>query len=143
MTDEIFGVARNAPWYVLLSAGIFGAIFLGGYVKRFLSKEGVNTADDKATVNSIVIYKGLVEDYKAQLIIERESRQTAEGKYDSLLENYAKLSGEIAALRLTVQHQADQISAQNEQLDRQDKTILELRDQIQTLTGKYYVQPQV
>lgn len=138
MTEEILAVAKGAPWYVMLAGALFGAVILGGYVKRFLSKEGVNAADDKATVASIAIYQKLVDELKEQLKMEREGRQTAEAKHDELLKNYASLTGEVAALRLTVEHQTAQITEQNEELVRQAETINSLRDQIQALTGRYH-----
>ncbi|MBD4207877.1 hypothetical protein [Staphylococcus aureus] len=138
MTGEILDVAKGMPWYATLAGALLGAVLLGGYVKRFLSKEGVNTADDKATVASIAIYKSLVDELKEQLKIEREGRVLAEGKHDELLKTYANLTGEVAALRLTVQHQTDQITEQNQELARQAKTIDQLRDQVQILTKGYH-----
>lgn len=137
---EILGVAQGLPWYATLAAALLGAVMLAGYIKRFLSKEGVNAADDKATITSIALYQSLVAELKEQLRIEREGRQTAEAKHDELLKNYAELTGEVASLRLTVQHQTDQIKEQSEELVRQAETITQLRDQVQTLTKVYHVQ---
>lgn len=127
---QIIETTKAVPWYVLLAGGLFGAVLLGGYIKRYLSKEGVAAADDRATINSIDLYKSIVNELREQHKLEMEARKASEAKYDELLRNYAALTGEIAALRLTT-------TAQTEQIARQESIIADLRDQVASLRSQY------
>jgi len=128
MGNELVDSAKGMPWYALLSAGLFmtGTLILG--IKRYLSKDSVSSADDRATVNSIKIYQDLLQEQRDALKEERESRVAAEAKHDELLQKYADLSGTVSQLKLQVEQQKDM-------LDRQDTVIAQLRDKVAALTG--------
>jgi hypothetical protein len=129
--EELFAATKGAPWYVLMSTAAFASVFLFFFVRKFISAQGVGSADDKATLTGIGIFKDLVEELKDQLKSEQAAKTLAEQRADELLLKYSDLSGQVAAMRLQIEHQTDLIT-------KQDTTIVALRDELKSFKERYY-----